>query len=648
MRRAAKRVPYRALGSMPLKGQSGTFRLLELLWNDAEATAVTNRWTDQAVPRASRLVLSVGGDVRSLEDGDSLTIGRCPPCDVVVPAAVVSRRHAKVVGRRGRFFLADVSTNGSYVLAEPSETPTFVRRDEIELKDAGRIGLGRAPDAGRRPHGFVSLHAASPTRRLRMTRGSPLLSDLNAEDVEWLLDHGREEQVIANTVLLREGELPDSLYFVLQGLVGVRISAFPDRQLATLGPGEVLGDMSFLEERPASATVAAVENSLLLRVDAGALRDALLARPGFATRFYRSFAVAASRRLRERERYYGSLLSVESSQRESKNTTGARLDAMTDQLKRTLIGAEKAALENGEIPAEQRREVREGFSQFVRALNAEIGDESGLHESVRDELGVAVQREVLPYLLLTRTAERLYAKPRGYAGDFLSIDWIYEDREDGTGRLGPFLDRCFLDEPAAAAVRNRRGLLSGLIRAQLERHAGRPVRITTMACGPAREVFDVFEELDDPRRLEVTLIDIDQQALELVEQEIGRRGLGEQIRALHGNLLYLAMGREKIDLADQDLIYSIGLIDYFNDKFVGKLMNYGHRCLRAGGDMVLGNFHPCNPDKALMDHVIEWRLIHRTQDDMNRLYASSAFGRPCTAIHMEEAGVNLFAVCTKE
>ena len=45
-----------------------------------------------------------------------------------------------------------------------------------------------------------------------------------------------------------------------------------------------------------------------------------------------------------------------------------------------------------------------------------------------------MQQEVLPFLLLTRSAERLYAKPRGYAGDYLSIDWIYNDQAGGTGR----------------------------------------------------------------------------------------------------------------------------------------------------------------------------------------------------------------------
>ena len=49
-----------------------------------------------------------------------------------------------------------------------------------------------------------------------------------------------------------------------------------------------------------------------------------------------------------------------------------------------------------------------------------------------------------------------------------------------------------------------------------------------------------------------------------------------------------------------------------------------------------------------MDYVLEWKLIHRTEEDMNRLFLSSAFRRPCTRIQFEEGGVNLFAECVKD
>ncbi len=76
-------------------------------------------------------------------------------------------------------------------------------------------------------------------------------------------------------------------------------------------------------------------------------------------------------------------------------------------------------------------------------------------------------------------------------------------------------------------------------------------------------------------------------------------------------------------------------------------MDYAHALLRPGGRLMLGNFHPINPSRAIMEHVLEWKLIHRTEEDLHRLFAASKFGRPCTKLQFEAEGVNLFAECVK-
>jgi len=81
---------------------------------------------------------------------------------------------------------------------------------------------------------------------------------------------------------------------------------------------------------------------------------------------------------------------------------------------------------------------------------------------------------------------------------------------------------------------------------------------------------------------------------------------------------------------------------------VVRLMNFVHSILSPGGRVIFGNFHPRNPTRAMMDHVLDWKLVHRTEETMNRLFQASAFGRPCTRILYEEQQINLFAECVKE
>jgi len=321
------------------------------------------------------------------------------------------------------------------------------------------------------------------------------------------------------------------------------------------------------------------------------------------------------------------------------------LDAAITELKSAVTALDRAALRNGgEVPADLASEFQDRFQALCLLLNEHLGDRSPHGEEARAALGADIQRELLPYLLLTENGERWYAKPRGYTGDFLSIEWMYRNRPGGSGRIGPLLDRYFLDMPAPVAVRNRRGLLREEIEKTIAARQSATARVLSLACGPARELFDVYETLEDPAILAATCVDIDLQALAFVADLRDARKLKRTMQLVNANLVHVATGRAPLELPPQDLAYSIGLIDYFEDRFVVQLLDAIHDRLRPGGRVILGNFHPRNPTRAVMDHLLDWKLIHRTEDDMNRLFKASKFGRPCDEIRFEAERINLFAI----
>lgn len=479
-----------------------------------------------------------------------------------------------------------------------------------------------------------------------MQEGLELLSYLEKEDLDWIFNNGIEQQVIANTVIIKEGERPDSIFFVLEGLLAVSIESVEGQRLASLGPGEIIGEISFLQEVPASASVSAIENSLLLALPQNMLHDYMSENAVFASHFYRALALESANRLQRNTRNVGRLYTERSQAISTTNETWEALSKDMAAFKELIHKADQETLKSdGVMPAPYVEQIEVGFKAFVSQLNELIGDDAPGNTYYKEELGRRVQREFLPYLLLTNIAERMYSKPRGYAGDFYTIELMYRGVQDGH-RLGTVLDDCFIKQPASVAVQNRRGLLADEIDKLLKESDG-VTRVTSMACGPAAELFDVFDTLEDKSKLKATLIDIDLQALAFVGDKRDRLKLTRQMEMINGNLVYLATGRQQVVIKEQDLVYSIGLIDYFNDKFVLMLLNYVYDLLKPGGLVILGNFHPKNPSKALMDHVLDWELIHRTEEDMNRLYRTSKFGRDCERIRFEEEGVNLFAVGRK-
>ena len=76
--------------------------------------------------------------------------------------------------------------------------------------------------------------------------------------------------------MFREGDHADAIYFVLSGLVSVRLPLVGegrDRRLATLGPGVAVGEMAFLDEGRRSADVVAERDTTLARLSLDDLRE---------------------------------------------------------------------------------------------------------------------------------------------------------------------------------------------------------------------------------------------------------------------------------------------------------------------------------------------------------------------------------------
>jgi CRP/FNR family cyclic AMP-dependent transcriptional regulator len=132
-----------------------------------------------------------------------------------------------------------------------------------------------------------------------------LLGELDDDDIDWMVSTGRREEVVAGTILIQEGQPIDTLHILLDGTLSVSVSALEGKTIARLTSGAVVGEMSFADARPPSATVQAVENSLVLSIPRDLLVEKLQKDEGFASRFYRAIAIFLSTRLRGTVRYLG-------------------------------------------------------------------------------------------------------------------------------------------------------------------------------------------------------------------------------------------------------------------------------------------------------------------------------------------------------
>jgi adenylate cyclase len=135
----------RSLGLTTVKGKREEYELYEVIWEPRELTVLI-RSTEAAAPEESRLTLRFHD--QAIELGrmrPGATIGRHQGNDLVVDDIFVSRIHARIEYRQGRFFLVDTSTNGTYLRAQGEES-ICLHRDEHSLQGQGFLGLGREVD----------------------------------------------------------------------------------------------------------------------------------------------------------------------------------------------------------------------------------------------------------------------------------------------------------------------------------------------------------------------------------------------------------------------------------------------------------------------------------------------------------------------
>lgn len=116
---------------------------------------------------------------------------------------------------------------------------------------------------------IAALHRRETVVLKRMMEGRAGLPEQTRRHFLWTGEPGE--------VLFREGEVSREMYHLVQGEVRILKG---DREIAVLGPGTFLGEMSFLLGAPRSATVEVKTPCEAIRVDEGHLEALMREYPG--------------------------------------------------------------------------------------------------------------------------------------------------------------------------------------------------------------------------------------------------------------------------------------------------------------------------------------------------------------------------------
>ena len=137
----------RRLDTRSVRGKEDKVEIFSVVVpSDPKLTALNYAIVDDSTKEcASSLTVRLGSKTITLDAGRRrATIGRQADCDLVLTDTGVSRQHAAIELRHGKFYLCDASTNGT-VLCVEGQSATVLRREEAILLGSGRFGLAVRP-----------------------------------------------------------------------------------------------------------------------------------------------------------------------------------------------------------------------------------------------------------------------------------------------------------------------------------------------------------------------------------------------------------------------------------------------------------------------------------------------------------------------
>ena len=122
------------------------------------------------------------------------------------------------------------------------------------------------------------------------------LSFLSDADVAWMVQVCRKQTLSAGEVIIQRGAINKDIYLLLEGKCS--ITAGNNLILEEIVSGDLIGEVSYVDERCTTAQVSAQSSVVLAHLSAAALDGKMQADLGFASRFYRGVASVLAFRLR--------------------------------------------------------------------------------------------------------------------------------------------------------------------------------------------------------------------------------------------------------------------------------------------------------------------------------------------------------------
>ncbi len=234
-------------------------------------------------------------------------------------------------------------------------------------------------------------------------------------------------------------------------------------------------------------------------------------------------------------------------------------------------------------------------------------------------------------------------RPRGYAGTFDMMEAIYNfqisDEQDIAGdyRVKNWNQTLLSTTSAEDVAQRRYTIIDDLLRDRaVELAQEKPLKVLNFASGPARLEADLIKQMQianlNPEHLDWRSVDGDPDAVGFAQNRLAQH---PNFRIEECNIIR-EIGNRKTT-ANYDEILTVGLLDYFDDKFTAKALKHFYRMLKPSGSFRIGQFNTDHNEAAFL-RITNWYLFRRNETDMFRLCEEAEI--PASKVNIKRISAN--------
>ena len=169
-----------------------------------------------------------------------------------------------------------------------------------------------------------------------------------------------------------------------------------------------------------------------------------------------------------------------------------------------------------------------------------------------------------------------------------------------------------------------------------------PVHILSIGSGSARPVLEAIASLKGTPETKLLLVDQDETALDFSEVLAGEFQVNHTERK-KGNFLRIARTCKDFQ---PHVVEMVGLLDYLEDDRCIHILKEVLKTLVPGGQLITGNIAP-NLEAPFVTAGINWPMIYRTPEELQKLLEQAGFLSERTRIIQETLGIHTLAIAQK-